>query len=304
MAQPIKIHWHRNAETRYPFGEVSPDPNWFEPIGFPPPWPDRPWIYGVMVSSANGVVAWKRKDDADDPVWTILGKDPGRPERLADKLQVLYLYTFGDVGVGAQTVREQGELVLAIREPGKEEAALVGIYEKLYALRERWKLTREPRNIVYSPSGNLTDPNTKKNLLEMHPIFNTAGVQTLVVTTESGRRLLEAAGAPEKGIAIVAEGETEMTSGKLIGAHRRLFSDYGVRYLDCMGGETILQALHQAGILDEVFVTTTDVVIDPTEHEGVKFIMNFEQEGAELVAEGKISPESGWVFRRWRFNRH
>src|SRR5437667_146929 len=51
-----KIRWHMNRETRYPFSERPPDPEWFEPIGFPPPWPDRPWIYGVVVASANGVL--------------------------------------------------------------------------------------------------------------------------------------------------------------------------------------------------------------------------------------------------------
>lgn len=306
MAQLIKIHWHLNKETRPPRGDaalVSPHSDFLEPIGFPPPWTDRPWIYGVMVASANGVVAWKRKGGADDPVWAILGKDPARPERLADKLQVLYLYTFGDAGAGAQTVREQDELVLAIGEPGKEETALAGIYEKLYALRQGRGLTREPRNIIYSPSGNLTDPNTKQNLLETHPLFNTAEIQTFMITTESGRRLLEAAGALEKRVTIIAEGEGEVTPAELISAHRRLFSGYRVRYLDCMGGETVLRALRQAGILDEVFVTVTDVLINPAEHEGVKFIMDFEKEGAELIAEGNIRPGSDWAFRRWRFNR-
>ena len=33
-----KIRWYSNREGRYPFGERSPDPEWFEPIGFPPPW--------------------------------------------------------------------------------------------------------------------------------------------------------------------------------------------------------------------------------------------------------------------------
>jgi hypothetical protein len=46
----------------------------------------------------------------------------------------------------------------------------------------------------------------------------------------------------------------------------------------------------------------TDRVIDETAYEGVVKIFDFEAEGADLIAEGKISPESGWMFRRWRFN--
>ncbi|MBI1734609.1 MAG: hypothetical protein HYR51_05485 [Candidatus Rokubacteria bacterium] len=29
-------------------------------------------------------------------------------------------------------------------------------------------------------------------------------------------------------------------------------------------------------------------------------IMDFEREGVQLVAEGRIAPERGWVFPRWR----
>ena len=64
--QPM-IRWQLDKERRFPFGR-APDPAWFEPIGFPPPWPDRPWIFGVMVASANGVVAWHRSGPDDDPV--------------------------------------------------------------------------------------------------------------------------------------------------------------------------------------------------------------------------------------------
>ena len=76
-----RIHWHLQGERRYPFGERSPDPEWFEPMGFPPPWPDRPWIYAVMVASANGVVAWRRSGPDDDPVIAVLGGDRHPDER-------------------------------------------------------------------------------------------------------------------------------------------------------------------------------------------------------------------------------
>ena len=43
-------------------------------------------------------------------------------------------------------------------------------------------------------------------------------------------------------------------------------------------------------------------MIDETAHEGVLKIFDFEGEGADLIAEGKTAPSSGWTFRRWRFN--
>src|SRR5437879_536054 len=184
----VKIRWHVQKEHRFPFGSVSPDPDWFEPIGFPPPWPDRPWVYAVMVASANGVVAWPRSGPDDDPVLAILGRDDARDERIAD--------------------RGAGLMVEPLGEP------------------------------------------------------------------EALRR-----------------------------AHARLFAERSVRYLDCEGGQTVLRALRQAGLLDEVFLTETDVVVDESRHRNVLKIFEFEQEGADLIAEGRTGDDSPWRFRRWRFSR-
>lgn len=63
-----------------------------------------------------------------------------------------------------------------------------------------------------------------------------------------------------------------------------------------------LQSLHRAGILDEMFVTATDIHVEPDERMGVKRIFEFEAEAARLVAEGETAADSGYVFRRWRFN--
>jgi hypothetical protein len=65
---------------------------------------------------------------------------------------------------------------------------------------------------------------------------------------------------------------------------------------------TVLSALRGAGILDEVFLTSSDAVIDTAARAGVLTIFDFEREGARLVAEGRTAPDSGWLFQRWRFN--
>jgi hypothetical protein len=65
----------------------------------------------------------------------------------------------------------------------------------------------------------------------------------------------------------------------------------------------VLRALHGARLLDEVFVTETDVVVDESRHQGVLRIFDFAAEGANLIAEGQTAADSGWRFRRWRFNR-
>ena len=264
---------------------MSPDPARWEPIGFPPPWPDRPWIYAVMVASANGVVAWRRAGVGDDPVLAILGGDRRRPARVADKQLLRFLRCFGDVAVGAETVRTQPELLLSPQQPSDEPAP------ELFEFRERAGLPRQPRNVVYSPSGRL--PLT-------HRIFTTPGVDPLVVTTPAGevalRRQAGSAPPPPTVVADLAE------AGGLRHAHARLFAAHGVRYLDCEGGQTVLEALHGAGLLDEVFLTVTPFVIDEAAHVGLLKIFDFEAERADLLAEGRTAADEAWVFRRWRFN--
>lgn len=282
MTPPTRITWTFDRETRFPFGRITPDPARWDPVGFPPPWPDRPWVYGVMVVSANGVVAWRRRDRADDPVRAILGGDD-RPERIADRRHMRWLRCFGDVAIGAQTVRDQPTLLLTPQEPGDEPVP------ELYRFRVEHGLSRHPRNVVYSLFGRLPPE---------HPIFTTGVVQPIVVTTDAGAAELARRGLDAPGVAHVVDRLGEPQG--LVRAHQRLAADHGVRYLACEGGETVLTALRAAQLLDEVFVTVTDVVVDEARHDGVLRIMDFEAEGATLVAEGRIAPASAWRFQRWR----
>jgi riboflavin biosynthesis pyrimidine reductase len=279
------IHWHLDRETRHPFGARSPDPASLEPIGFPPPWPDRPWIFGVMVASANGVVAWRRAGPNDDPVLTVLGSDDARPERIADRRHMRHLRCFGDVAIGAQTLRDQPTLVQTPQEPGEPPAP------ELYAFRTAHGLSHHPRAVVYTLRGGLSDDLA---------VFNTPGMDVIVVGPSIAEATLSVRGVRDKGARFVVEDVRDPAG--LRRAHGRLASEHGVRYLACEGGETVLRALHTAGLLDEVFVTVTDAVIDESAHEGISKIMDFEREGATLIAEGATDPTSPWRFRRWRFN--
>ena len=281
MAHPTRIHWSHVADG-VPVG--SPDVARWESLSFPQPRPDRPWIFGVMVASANGVVAWRRRDPDDNPVRAILGGDD-RPERIADRRLMRYLRTIGDAGIGAQTVREQPRLVLTPQEPGDEPAP------DLYAFRIARGLSYHPRNVVYSLYGRLS--------LD-HPIFTTPGLDAIVVTTPAGADILR--GRPTaKPVALLVEPLLQREG--LVRAHRRLFADHGIRYLACEGGQTLLNALHQADLLDEVFLTGTDVVIDTNAHDGVITTFDFRAEQAELVAEGRTTRGSGYSFQRWRFRK-
>jgi riboflavin biosynthesis pyrimidine reductase len=239
-----------------------------------------------MVASANGVVAWRRVDARDDPVLAVLGGDRRRPARIADKRLLRFLRCFGDVAVGAETVRTQPELVLSPQQPSDEPAP------ELFAFRESAGLSRQPRNIVYSPSGVLP---------LAHRIFTTADIEPLVVTTPAGAAELGRQAGPGTPPPILIDEVLEPDG--LRRAHARLLAEHGVRYLDCEGGQTVLEALHGAGLLDEVFLTVTPFVVDPSAHAGVIEIFDFEAEGATLVGEGRTAADPTWLFRRWRFNR-
>jgi len=143
-----------------------------------------------MVASANGVVAWRRHDVADDPVLTMLGGDETRPERVADRRLMRLLRCFGVVGVGARTLREQPGLVQTPQEPGEPPVPA------LYEFRARAGLPYHPRVVVYSLHGTLP--------LD-HPAFHTPGLGVIAVTGEAGGAELERRGAAAVGLSTIVE---------------------------------------------------------------------------------------------------
>jgi riboflavin biosynthesis pyrimidine reductase len=284
--QPGRITWEINLERRYPYGEASPDPDRLQTLGFPPPWPDRPWIYANVITSQNGLVAWTRHDAGDDPIRAIAGGDFTRPGRRADVRLMRYLRACASaVSVGAQTLRDQPALVGTLDDSGSDLGAVLERFRQSHGLR------RLPVQVIYTQAGALD---------LQAPMFSTPGVEVIVVTTGQGARRLRSQGSDGKGVPLLVAGEDALGPAELRHAHQRLGTDFDVRYLDCEGGATILAALHEAGLVDEIFVTVTDVRIDPSGHEGVKRLFSFD--GARLIAEGHTASDAGYVFRRWRFN--
>lgn len=288
MRVATPIEWRALRPVRDAYAPGSPDPSRWPPLAFPPPPPDRPWVFGVVVASADGAMAWRRAGPGDDPVATILGGET-RPDRIADRRLLRHLRCIGDVGIGAQTLRDHPGLVLTPEEPAGDEPA-----PELYRFRTERGLSHHPRTIVYSLYGRLP---------REHPTFDTPGLQVIAVTTAAGEAELAGRGfGTVEGFRVVAE--PVLDAAGLRRAHRRLRTEHGVRYLACEGGMQVLAALRSAGLLDEVFATVTDVVVDAERREGVLRIFDFEREGADLIAEGRLRAEAGgYVFRRWRFSQ-
>jgi len=275
------IQWTRYRSAGTEVG--TPDRERWAPLAFPAPPADRPWVFGVVVTSANGVVAWRRRDVHDDPVREILGGDT-RPDRIADRRLTRYLRTIGDVGIGAQTMREQPRLILTPQEPDDERLP------ELYAFRVARGLTHHPRNIIYSLYGRLPPE---------HPMLTTRGLSPIILTTPAGRDELARRGIRDAAVIVEPLVEPE----GLARAHARLRAEHGVRYLACEGGQTVFAALHAARVLDEMFVTTTDVIVDRSAHEGVLTTFDFAAEHATLMADGRVEPAGVYSFKRWRFVR-
>jgi riboflavin biosynthesis pyrimidine reductase len=283
-----RISWHQTTETRFPYGPTPPDPDRVETLGFPPPWPTRPWIYANVIASTNGILTWKRRGTHDDPVRAIAGGDFSRPGRLADLQLMRYLRACADaVSFGAQTLRDQPDLIGTPDIDGE-------LGDALYRFRERHGLSRFPLQVLYTESGRL-------DLLA--PIFNTPRLEVIVITTSAGARLLRARGRDERRVTILVAGDETIDAGGLTTSHARLFGEFGVRYLDCEGGAVMLESLHQARLLDEIFVTITDVHVEPSEHRELKRLFDFDAEDARLIGEGRTAADPGYVFRRWRFNQ-
>ena len=262
------------------------EPTRFEPIDLPPPPATRPWIYGNVIASANDIVTWRRTGPQDDPIAAIAGGDFTRPGRLADLRLMRQLRAAADaVAFGAQTLRDQPDLIGAADDVGGELGAA------LVRHRAEHGRPRVPLQVVYTESGALD--------LGV-PMFNTPDVRDVVVTTETGARQLRARGSEARGVTLLVAGEIHVDSRGLVQAHERLFADHGVRHLDCEGGVVMLDALHAAGLLDELFVTVTDVEIDPSAHESIRHITPLTA-AARLVAEARLPTDPGYRFQRWRF---
>ena len=256
-------------------------------IEFPPPPSGRPWTFGNVIASANGIVAWARGDGGEDPIAAIAAGDLDRAGRRADVELMRRLRARADaVAFGAQTLRDQPDVI------GRVDDLDGPLGEALRVERAREGKPPVPTQIVYTESGRL----------DLHaPIFGTVGVTAIVVTTAVGAERLRAEGGEGRGVSVIVAGDHAAEPRGLALAHRRLHDDFGIRRIDCEGGMALLESLREARLLDELFVTVSDVVIDPVAHAGVRRLLPLASGAADLVAEARVAIDPGYRFQRWRF---
>lgn len=282
----MKIRWIKDeGEPDRRFGPGAPGTK-YNAIGFPPAWPDRPWIISNFVADKNGLVV---ADNLKDPL-AILGKasfpdgkpltpDPGAE---ADWRFMRILRAYADMVMwGANTLRLQPRIIPDLYDPqGKPITAL-------HEFRKTHGMPYYPPLVLVTDSGNLDFS---------LPAFHTAELETLVLTNEvtADRLRPQAAGTNAKIIGIGTP-KLNMTQGL-----KSLRLEWGAELILCEGGHSLIESLHAGGFLDEVFVTTSNVALEPSRLKNPKYLFDFRQENARLVAHGKAGQ---FEFRRWRFNQ-
>jgi riboflavin biosynthesis pyrimidine reductase len=208
---------------------------------------DGPRVYANFVSSIDGVVALPSVDASPS---VISGKSD------ADRFVMGLLRACADVVlVGAGTLRAEPDhrwTPAFVYPQGRDD------YARLRAARG---LPPEPRLAVLTSSGDL-DPET--------PALEGA----LVLTTSCGARRLEQRGrTPATVLAVGGQGNLDL--GGVVHALR----SRDMRMILSEGGPTVLGQLLDLGLLDELFLTISPVLIGRTRSEGRPGLA----EGADLL---------------------
>jgi riboflavin biosynthesis pyrimidine reductase len=229
----------RNFEVLFDEGEppALEDPAYapYGPLGFPPPPPDRPWIYSNFVQTLDGIVSLKGRQSS--------GLDISQSQE--DRWLMDLLRAHADaVLLGTQTLIE--ETRVGRRERGPVFRIMA---PELRQLRQRLGRDRE-KNIFVSGSALLD--------FDAFRVFDGEHVDAILVTTREGARRAEA-GARRRGVKLLVAGDDRLVDLGL--AVRMLYQEFGVRYLLCEGGPTLYGGMIRAGLIDEKFVTISPLEV-------------------------------------------
>ena len=222
------------------FDHAEPGPgndSAYEPygnLGFPPPPPDRPWIYSNFVQSLDGITS-------------LLGQHAsgGEISQSADDRWLMDLLRAQADGLlmGMNTLREEQ------RARGPESRGIVFRVAdpKLRELRSRLGKGRE-RNIFITRGMELD--------LSRHKVFDGDVVDAVVLTSPASAERLRAQGT-HPHVAIIAAGQQEALD--LPAAIAKLREELGIQYLLCEGGPTLYGNLARADLIDEKFMTIAPI---------------------------------------------
>ncbi len=205
-------------------------------FGFPPPPPDRPWIYANFVQSLDGIT-------------TLLGEHGSGGEisqSPEDRWLMDLLRAHADgLLMGMNTLLEEQRS----RGPQSRGIVFQVADPKLRQLRDRLGKARE-RNIFVTRAVNLD--------LSRHKVFDGDVVDAAILTSPAGAERLRAQ-ASHPHVTVMAAGEGETFD--LPRAISKLREELGVKYLLCEGGPTLYGSLARADLVDEKFMTVSPVEV-------------------------------------------
>src|SRR3954463_16765233 len=244
-------------ELFFDYGEPSPlqDPAYggYGQLGFPSPPAERPWLFTNFVQSLDGIVSFR-------------GKDP-KTSDLSDSKDDRWLMDL---------VRAHADAVLIgvntlVEEASHHQSGRGFIYriqdDALRGLRRKLGRGRE-KNIFVTGSASL-------NLAE-YRVFDSmtnedSGVDALIITTDVGaKRLSEKHTHPHVRVIVAGEGQF-VDLPRAVGILRK---DFGIQHLLCEGGPTLAGYLQRAKLVDEMFLTTSPVMVGQRLAEGDGFRPN------------------------------
>jgi riboflavin biosynthesis pyrimidine reductase len=204
-------------------------------LGFPPPPPERPWIYSNFVQSLDGIVSLKGKHAAGSDI----------SQSREDRWLMDLLRAHADaVLLGVNTLVEETQIGPRARGPVFRimDPQLRGLRQKLGRRREM--------NIFVTGSARLN--------LEDYRVFDGEHVDAVIITTKLGAARLEEK-RTHPHVRVIVSGERDIVP--LEHAVRVLRREFDVRYLLCEGGPTLYGNLAKAGLIDEKFLTVSPVEV-------------------------------------------
>jgi riboflavin biosynthesis pyrimidine reductase len=212
-------------------------------LGFPPPPPNRPWIYANFVQTVDGIVSLLGNEASG-------GDISGSPE---DRWLMDLLRAHADaVILGMGTLRTE----TCLQRPRPRGPIFRIVDHELQQLRQRLGRGRE-RNVLVSTGANF--------LLSDFAVFDGAQVDATIITTHEGALRLREQGSRAVDIigVDVAPGGVDMAQ-----AIATLSEHYGIRYLLCEGGPSLYGSMLAGGLIDEKFLTVSPLEVGALSTDG------------------------------------
>jgi len=228
---------------------MDPAASRYGKLGFPPPPPDRPWIYANFVQTLDGIVSLLG-DDASGADIAGLAEDRWLMDLLRAHADAVML--------GMGTLREEQKM----GRPRARGPVFRIVDAGMQQLRTRLQHSRE-RNILVTARADFQ--------LADYAVFDGAHVDVTVLTTREGAERLEAQRKSHGWVDIIAV-DASLTGGgvDMRQAVAALKQRYGINYLLCEGGPSLYSGMIMAELIDEKFLTVSPVEVGRMSAQGLR----------------------------------